>query len=224
MTQLSEKKRLGRPPIKTPGMLLIKPEHHIFLVQCVARFITSPTELSKYLASKKWGKTCEFKPIQVLPRDVIHYCRLIPNAEIAEVRNKYLTDFSETPLAFKVERLKELTKLYRQVDGLTRLVRRRVASGEEHGSMAFEDSELDLGQVQKLEKKLVILRQIKDEMGEDAEKLASAIREARVPILNIVFTPELAREVGGALIALSQIEAEQSKEVDADFTVEGVEE
>ena len=214
-------KKIGRPRITTPGELLIKPAHHRFLIECVARFITNPGELCTRLKSKKWGYKCGYDPIEIKPYELRKYLSHVDSKEVAIVRNNYLTDFSETPLAFKVERLKELTKLYKQADGLTKLIRRPIKQTD--STIKYEEQELKLGESDRMDKKLAILRQIHDEMGEDAEKLADAIRNARVPELSMAYSDAFAHEVGSILIEMAAQHLEgqsQDKAIEADFTVE----
>ena len=137
----------------------LRPEHRQFIVQQRAMFVLSNTVIAERLENEEYAEEFGFKPVK------IHNSRIsqILNhdtdpKEIQAKRQSWLADFDDTPLAHKKNRVQELVKLYEdtaEADFST-----DKSTGEYHCKV------IQMG----------LLRQIKDEIGEDIDKLADALK------------------------------------------------
>lgn len=167
--------------------------HKQFIAKTIGGFITSPKEITRRLASEKYAREYGFNTVRISSERVRKVINATPKSLIARYQSSYLADFSETPLAFKKNRVVEYTRLLAQVDTITKLVV-RTSPDPDDKTKRIEN----ISDVVKLELKLKILRCIKDEMGEDIEKLAEALRLGSNTI-NVNFTPALMLEVAELL-------------------------
>ncbi len=143
-------------------------EHRTFLRHQLSRLQIKPTELAPRLNDPKYAEEHGFPLLKVCYQTVQAYIKTIPKFEMAQLQAAYLTDFSDTPLAWKKIRIIELIKIYLSIDsgGMVRKVKGKDGA----------DVELDLTPAAKASMKITVLKQIKDEVGEDVDKMAEALR------------------------------------------------
>ena len=135
-------------------------QHKDFLITQVATFAeTRNRRLAVRLASSRFGEQYNFRPVKITFQGVHQFLsKPETKARIAEVRRQWSADVYAIELGNKAARINELVKLYHSIDDMKRLDGR------------------ELSPLRKLELKQQILRHIKEEVGEDVEKLADALR------------------------------------------------
>lgn len=126
----------------------INGKHHRFIKQQIASFQINQTEITKMLSDPKIAADNEFNPITVTRQAVQIAISQYDKAELGQMRAVYLTDYGDIPLAFRKERIKELVRMYNKLANQRKTITLRAG----------------------------LLRQIKDEVGEDIDKLAEALR------------------------------------------------
>jgi len=119
----------------------------------MAAFNNSSTTIRDMLRDDDTATRFGFSPVIVSQQAVSKKMSKFTPDEINEERKRFLEDFTDTPLAFKKVRVKELCDIYKK------LVNDPIAYGK--------------GVVKA---RLQVLRDIKAEIGEDIEKLADALR------------------------------------------------
>lgn len=134
-------------------------EHRQFIIQQRAMFVMSNTVIAERLEDKGYADKFGFTAVK------IHNSRIsqILNKEteprdIQVIRQKWLSDFDDTPFAHKKNRVQELVKLY-----------------EDAESADFSTSK-STGEYQRKMVQMGLLRQIKDEIGDDIDKLTDALK------------------------------------------------
>ena len=131
--------------------------HKRFILKQVAAFNCSPEAIRTLLTDKKQGGEFGFEPVKISNQRLSVIINKLPEDELDAERALYLADFSDTPFAFKKNRVVELMKLYyslnpTKVDSSSK---EKIPVNEKHV----------LAQAK-------ILSDIKSEMGEDADRLA----------------------------------------------------
>ena len=140
-------------------------QHRQFIVQQRARFVMSNTVIAERLEDKEFADEHGFIPVK------IHNSRIsqILNQEtdpkeIQTIRQTWLADFDDTPLAHKKSRVQELSKLYGEADT------------DDYSTYGKGGMITNTGDQARKIVKTNIMRQIKDEIGEDIDKLAEALK------------------------------------------------
>ena len=178
----------AKPP---RGRRIVDPVHKRAIVSLLAAFVDSPTKISKLLADPDYAARHGFEAIEV---SVPRVCQIIQETsplDVAKERAEYLIDFSEIPFAHTKERVRELAKLYSEVD----------ATATKHGRR--------FSALGRMKMKLRILSQIASEMDESMEKLAEAIKTSN-RALSLSFTKSQIVEI--AYVLQSEIEARIEEE------------
>lgn len=161
------------PVVRTPTL---KPQHQEFLISQVATFAEArQRRLAAQLASAKFAEEYGFSPIRISHQAIGQFLR---KPEIRDrvnaMRLQWSSDVYSIRLGNKSARISELVKLYESVDTMKR------PDGKEYSAMA------------RAELKQQLLRHIKEEVGEDVEKLADAMRTgARQPGVVLNFWEKL---------------------------------
>lgn len=179
------------------GPTVIDESHKRYISSCAAAFIVRPTEIAKRLGMQKYGDEFGFEPVKIGNERIRQLLLEIPKRTLDSLRRSYLADFSKTPLAHKKFRIEELTRLYKQVDSLTQL---RIGRSKTEDGYTVSS----VSQSVKLDKKLAILKQIRDEVGEDVDKLADALRDSKATVnvnLGSAFINEIVYALQGQLPA-----------------------
>lgn len=140
-------------------------QHRQFIVQQRARFVMSNTVIADQLEDKAFAEEHGFPPVK------IHNSRIsqILNQEtdpkeIQAIRQSWLADFDDTPFAHKKNRVLELIKLYDE------------AEDDDYSTIGKGGAVVNSGEHVRKTIKTNILKQIKDEIGEDIDKLAEALK------------------------------------------------
>ena len=175
----------------------IQESHKRYIASCAAAFIVRPAEIARRLGTQKYADECGFEPVKVSKQHVGVLLHKIPKRTLDNLRRSYLADFTNTPLAHKKYRIEELSRLYHQVDSLTQL---RVGYAKDPSDKEGKANISSVSTVVKLDRKLAILKMIKDEVGEDIDKMAAALRDGNATI-NVNVNPALIGEIVYALQA-----------------------
>lgn len=136
-------------------------DHRRFILQQVAAFERSPSLITRRLASAKWGEDFNFTPVQMSTSRVHAVMQRLDPELIKAARLDYLDNFDRIPLAFKKERILYLVDLLKKT--------KKLKTNDMFGN------KIDASDVTKIDRQMALIRQIKDEVGEDADKLADAI-------------------------------------------------
>lgn len=141
----------------------ITEKHRAFITQKVAEFTDSPSEIQALLADPEIAESYGFEPVKVSDVRICQIKQELDKDLLSYFRAQYLIEFisSDLKLAHKKERVRELIKLYESVSGLKK------TDGKEISPSA------------KFDKKVKVLQHIRDEMGEDIDKIANALRDGR---------------------------------------------
>lgn len=159
--------------IKEHGNKKLLPEHRLFLKHQLSRLEISPLDLRDRLNDPKFAEEHEFPLIKVCYQTVQRFIKSIPKMEMAQMQAVYLTDFSDTPLAWKKIRIQELIKIYLSIENMTRETPKgKLVNLTERGKATF---------------KMNVLKQLKDEVGEDVETMAEAMRGISVSHQHNIF-------------------------------------
>lgn len=135
--------------------------HRVFILQQAAAFEKSATAIQRKLSDPDAMHLYGFKPVHVSVQRVDYILRHLKPEDILMQREIYLKDYSNIPLAFKKIRILELVKMYEEI-----------ADVKMKGVLGM---------------RLNILKQIREEIGEDVEKLIDAIRSVKPnSIINII--------------------------------------
>lgn len=140
----------------------ITPRHKRFILMQVAAFESRQRHLAAMLADEKVAGEYGFKPITVSHQRVRGIIAKIDPAELERTRAELYRDFSGIPLAHKRNRLMELQHMY---DDLVELSQ---AAASTEDRIAFHS------------RMQTILKHVRDEIGEDIDKLADALRAGGV--------------------------------------------
>jgi len=134
-------------------------EHRQFIIQQRAMFVMSNTVIAKRLEDKAYADKFGFKPIKIHDSRISQILNKETDPkEIQVIRQKWLSDFNDTPLAHKKNRVQELVQLY-----------------EDAESADFSTAK-STGEYQRKIIQMGLLRQIKDEIGDDIDKLTEALK------------------------------------------------
>ena len=132
--------------------------HQLFILQQVAAFIDGPTTIRDRLEDVEFADRFGFSAVKITKQRAAQIINRLDPDEIKAERERYLADFDDLPLAHEKVRCEELVKIYRELDNPPK------------GSIYA------LMNVDKLVAlKLRTLAQLKDEIGEDVDKLAKAL-------------------------------------------------
>ena len=174
---------------------ILDESHKRYIYSCAAAFIVRPTEVARRLGMQKYGDEFGFEPVKIGKGRVRQLLLEIPQRTLDNLRRSYLADFSRTPLAHKKCRIEELTRLYHQVDSLTQL---RVGYAKDPADKTGKARISSVSEVVKLDRKLAILKMIRDEVGEDVGRLADALRDSKAT-LNVNLSSAFINEIVYAL-------------------------
>ena len=159
--------------IKEHGNKKLTAEHRTFLRHQLSRLEIKPTELAPRLNDPVYAEEHGFPLLKVCYQTVQAYIKTIPKMEMAQMQAVYLTDFSDTPLAFKKIRIIELVKIYLSIETMTRETPKgKIVKLTAKAQAAF---------------KMDVLKQLKDEVGEDVDKMAEALRGISVSHQHNIF-------------------------------------
>ncbi len=144
-------------------------QNHInFLAGQFAKFENNISKLTEQLKKPEIAEEYNFDVIEVTRQAVSwHIKREDFIDKIMLYQTEYLSDFKDMALAHKKERAKELIKLYNSIDKITKT----------DGKLLAETTRLD--------KKLMVLRDIRAEMGDDIERIAQALEKDKTVNVNV---------------------------------------
>lgn len=140
----------------------ITPRHRQFLLLKVAAFESRQRQLAEMLGDEQVASEYGFKPIHISHQRVRKAISKLDPVEIERKRAELYNDFSGIPLAHKRNRLIELQKMYDELEDLRNSCDNTAGRAAYHSQMQ------------------TILRQVRDEIGEDVDKLATALRAGGV--------------------------------------------
>lgn len=135
--------------------------HRRFLLLQVASFVTRPVDLRNLLRSKRVASENGFDAISLTNERVRQLVTEIDEKELTIARLQYLADFTDCPLAYKKRRVLELVDMYQKIP--------------DYKTLTAAGVEVKLSDVQQVQMRMSILAQIREEIGEDMDKLALAL-------------------------------------------------
>ena len=147
------------------GKHKIEPPHQKFIIDQCAHYCRSSKKIAKMLGDPEVAAENGFEPITISQPAVWIHIKNVSNVEIEKARADYLADWSDLPLAHKKPRVIELVKMFEALDNADYNAKKPLT---------------DLG---KDREKRKILNQIKEEIGEDLNKLAEAMGSASAAAL-----------------------------------------
>ena len=130
-------------------------ERRLFILRQVAAFETSPSVIQRRLADPEYLRPHGLKPIAISHQRVSIAMNKLDKQDITDERVRYLADFSDTPLFYSVNRVRELERMYKTLHDDT-----------------------DEKPKQAIRLKMKILEQIRAETGEDIDMIAKAIEKS----------------------------------------------
>ena len=155
---------------KLTNLRKIQDSHIAFMMRMLGTMSRRPFQIHEMLMSAEAGAEHGFEPIdditQARVTEVLRELRQNRAAEIVELQTTYMADFSVLPLAYKKHRVEQLADMYASVDTMTK------------GFKGRKENAIPLTDEKKVFIKRQLLRDIKDEIGEDIEKMAAALRDS----------------------------------------------
>ncbi len=151
---------------------LLQPEHKTFLLTQVSRCLTSATVLKRMLEDTDVAAEYGFEPLSVSREAIWQQVAKLDPELVKDLREKYLSDFDSVYIAQKKNRVVELSRMYMKLPELA------------------------------VKAKLDILRAVKDEIGEDMDKLAKALGQSQFNLQFLVVNgsdPKLSSALEGAI-------------------------
>ena len=140
--------------------------HHRFILNQLASFVFKQQTILDRLKDPDIAEQFGFEPVEITqPRLSQIINKEVDKSELDALRQKWLNDFDDVPLAHKKARVLELVKLYEETDT------------DDYSSYSAKNAEIQTNSGDRDRKmiKAQILKQIKDEIGEDIDKLANAL-------------------------------------------------
>ena len=136
-------------------------QHIGFIVSKFAVFQHNRLEMVRMLSDQAISAEYDFPPIKIT-RQALDYHIAKEEVQIAIKRKQYeyLDDYTEIELAHRKSRIKELVKMYDSIDAM------KTADGK---AMVPKT---------KFDMKLSVLRQLKEEKGEDVQTMAEALEKS----------------------------------------------
>lgn len=149
-------------------MSIVKQPHIDYLASQFAIFDSNVSNLTENLKNSDIAEEYGFDVIDITREAIRRHTKQESFIDLVFAhQTKYLADFSNIKLAHKKERAKELIKLYESIDEMKKIDGKHLAE-----SVRFD-------------KKLMVLRDIRAEMGDDIERLAKAIEKEKTVNVNI---------------------------------------
>lgn len=136
--------------------------HERFILNRIARFIEKPSHIQELLADQDTGDRYGFEPVEITAAGVgaaIKRIKERQSVELSEARAEFMIDYSDCPLAHKKIRILELEQMYHKIAS-----EKCKKTGEVFGYRTVQQEQR------------AILKQIAEELDEDVETLAAAIR------------------------------------------------
>ena len=122
-------------------------------------FVMSNTVIAQRLEDTAFAEKYGFNPVKIHDSRISQILNKETDPkEIKAYQQEWLSDFDDTPFAHKKPRVQELIKLYNEAETAN------FATGKTSGE--YQRKTIQMG----------LLRQIKDEIGEDIDKLADALK------------------------------------------------
>ena len=178
-------------------------KHNLYILQQVANFRESRKEITAELADPEVAAQYGFEPIVITHQRVSQIILKLDPDKLREKRHEYLTDFSTVPLAHKKMRVMELISQYDKLE----------LKDPKEGTNTVQNN---LAEIVRL--RLAVLKQIKDEIGEDLDKLMEALRDGNRP-LNIQLSHTQLIQVGMLLQSEGQLEEAKDMRIGEDVEV-----
>ena len=128
--------------------------HKNFILKQVSTCNVKITLIARMLDDAVLGKEYNFDPVSITHQAVSNHISKIGKTEIAGMQVEYLTDFNTSPFAHKLNRVKELERMYWQSQ--------------------FDEPNSHVERNHRLQ----ILRDIKAEIGDDVKMLTEAMAQS----------------------------------------------
>ena len=158
-------------------------KHIAFLVSQYSTFITSSQKLSELLKDESIAEEHDFLPVSVTRQAIDQQVKKDEFLTLVDIEQaEYLDNLRELKLAFKKPRIIELTKLYEETlnaDFTYWLKQPKSEREDGEPPIAFEN------QSQRVVALTKILKDIKDEIGDDVNRLAEAMEKGSVIKLGV---------------------------------------
>ena len=163
--------------------LKLNARHKVVLAQQVAAYNDSPTLLAAWFQDEDNAILHKFDAVKMCQQRYFQLVKALDPKEIAELREQYLAEFNDCPLAHKKVRVMELSKMYDSIDrrGLKKTVTVKGGGTEEVECSLIEETQAMQS----------ILRDIKSEVGEDINRMQG---DTNILIINQEQAQERANE------------------------------